>query len=80
LRAGSEFANANSLLAVRRNGIVAESPQDLHWQIRGLGAESPVFCLESAKQSPGKKCAHEFWNKLYILRENNYARIERLGI
>jgi hypothetical protein len=26
-----------------RNGIAAESPQDLHWQIRGLGAESPVF-------------------------------------
>jgi hypothetical protein len=23
-------------------GIVAESPQDLHKQIRGLGAESPV--------------------------------------
>jgi hypothetical protein len=26
-----------------RNGIVAESPQDLHGQIRGLAAESPVF-------------------------------------
>jgi hypothetical protein len=25
-------------------GIGAESPQDLHKQIRGLGAESPVFC------------------------------------
>jgi hypothetical protein len=24
-------------------GIAAESPQDLHGQIRGLGAESPVF-------------------------------------
>jgi hypothetical protein len=23
--------------------IAAESPQDLHWQIRGLGAESLVF-------------------------------------
>jgi hypothetical protein len=23
-------------------GIAAESPQDLHWQIRGLAAESPV--------------------------------------
>jgi hypothetical protein len=27
---------------VRAQGIVAESPQDLHRQIRGLGAESPV--------------------------------------
>jgi hypothetical protein len=24
-------------------GIGAESPQDLHWQIRGLAADSPVF-------------------------------------
>jgi hypothetical protein len=28
---------------VRAQGIAAESPQDLRWQIRGLGAESPVF-------------------------------------
>jgi hypothetical protein len=28
---------------VRAQGIAAESPQDLHKQIRGLGAESPVF-------------------------------------
>jgi hypothetical protein len=27
---------------VRAQGIAAESPQDLHGQIRGLGAESPV--------------------------------------
>jgi hypothetical protein len=33
-------------------GIGAESPQDLHWQIRGLAAESPVFC-----PGAGKKCA-----------------------
>jgi hypothetical protein len=32
-------------------GIAAETPQDLHGQIRGVGAESPVFCL-------GKKCAN----------------------
>jgi hypothetical protein len=32
------------VLSCRAQGIVAESPQDLHWQIRGLGAESPVFC------------------------------------
>jgi hypothetical protein len=25
-------------------GIAAEIPQDLHRQIRGIGAESPVFC------------------------------------
>jgi hypothetical protein len=35
----SDFA----LPLVRAQGIAAESPQDLHWQIRGLGAESPVF-------------------------------------
>jgi hypothetical protein len=33
-------------------GIAAESPQDLHRQIRGLAAESPVFCGVSRK-----KCA-----------------------
>jgi hypothetical protein len=37
-----------------RNGIAAESPQDLHWQIRGLAAESPVFCpwFPRAKNAP----------------------------
>jgi hypothetical protein len=29
---------------MRAQGIAAESPQDLHRQIRGLEAESPVFC------------------------------------
>jgi hypothetical protein len=33
----------NALPLVRAPGIAAESPQDLHVQIRGLGAESPVF-------------------------------------
>jgi hypothetical protein len=39
-------AKLRSNFAARRwaaQGIAAESPQDLHWQIRGLGAESPVF-------------------------------------
>jgi hypothetical protein len=31
------------IMADSARGIVAESPQDLHGQIRGLGAESPVF-------------------------------------
>jgi hypothetical protein len=40
-------------------GIAAESPQDLHgpathatWQIRGLGAESPVFFGFAEKNAP----------------------------
>jgi hypothetical protein len=33
---------------VRARGIAAESPQDLHWQIRGLGAESPVAVCRHA--------------------------------
>jgi hypothetical protein len=39
-----------------RNGIGAESPQDLHWQIRGLGAESPFFFarLRAKKMRPNK--------------------------
>jgi hypothetical protein len=32
-------------------GIAAESPQELHWQFRGLGAESPVFCGIAAKNA-----------------------------
>jgi hypothetical protein len=37
-------------------GIGAESPQDLHGQIRGLEAESPVFfaCLRAKKMRPKK--------------------------
>jgi hypothetical protein len=31
------------ILICHAQGIAAESPQDLHWQIRGLGAESPAF-------------------------------------
>jgi hypothetical protein len=34
---------------VGRNGIEAESPQDLHKQIRGLEAESPVFGAKRQK-------------------------------
>jgi hypothetical protein len=35
--------SGSALPLVRAQGIGAESPQDLHGQIRGLGAESPVF-------------------------------------
>jgi hypothetical protein len=33
-------------------GIVVESPQELHKQFRGLGAESPVFRGVAAKNAP----------------------------
>jgi hypothetical protein len=41
-------------LPLGARGIAAESPQDLHRQIRGLGAESPVFfvCLRTKKTRP----------------------------
>jgi hypothetical protein len=32
-------------------GIAAESPQDLHWQIRGLAAESPVLLPGCGQQN-----------------------------
>jgi hypothetical protein len=49
---GHEFAFANSLPAAgRAPGIGAESPQDLHGQIRGLGAESPAPA-RSAGEAP----------------------------
>jgi hypothetical protein len=39
--------------AGRARGIVVESPQDLHWQTRGLGAESPVFLpVRGQKNAP----------------------------
>jgi hypothetical protein len=39
---GREFAFCKFARCAAQ-GIAAESPQDLHWQIRGLAAESPVF-------------------------------------
>jgi hypothetical protein len=60
--ANSLLAHASRLVAklrsdfalplVRAQGIAAESPQDLREQIRGLGAESPVFCGAAAKNAP----------------------------
>jgi hypothetical protein len=48
--------------------IAAEIPQDLHRQIRGIGAESPVFCEA--------KNAHIFLNfdiaLPYVWRLNSY--------
>jgi hypothetical protein len=41
-------------------GIAAESPQDLHGQIRGLGAESPVFL---GARSASKKMRYNDWEK-----------------
>jgi hypothetical protein len=40
--AGREFAKQIRCARWAAQGIAAESPQDLHQQIRGLGAESPV--------------------------------------
>jgi hypothetical protein len=48
--------------AGRAQGIEAESPQDLHWQIRGLGAESPVFLSVF-----GQKNASGIWMYVYPL-------------
>jgi hypothetical protein len=48
----------DALPLVRARGIAAESPQDLHWQIRGLGAESPVFCGAAAKNAPKFLCVY----------------------
>jgi hypothetical protein len=50
--AGRGFAFTNPLPA-HAPGIAAEIPQDLHGQIRGIAAESPVFC--GAKKAPVKK-------------------------
>jgi hypothetical protein len=49
-------------------GIAAEIPQDLHKQIRGIGAESPVcggLCRKCAKIPNRSKIANEFWERLY---------------
>jgi hypothetical protein len=37
------------LAALRAPGIGAESPQDLHEQIRGLGADSPAPALRAGE-------------------------------
>jgi hypothetical protein len=36
-------------------GIEAEIPQDLHEQIRGIGAESPVFGAKAPKMHPNSE-------------------------
>jgi hypothetical protein len=41
----------NSPTPLGAQGIAAESPQDLHGQIRGLGAESPVFLRFAKKRA-----------------------------
>jgi hypothetical protein len=51
-KAGGKIAKRFCAAAARRKGIAAEIPQDLHKQIRGIEAESPVFCGVSRK-----KCA-----------------------
>jgi arsenite-transporting ATPase len=46
-------------LPVGAQGIEAESPQDLHGQIRGLGADSPVFFCGLRKQSTEKNAPED---------------------
>jgi hypothetical protein len=48
-------------------GIAAESPQDLHWQIRGLEAESPVFFvrLRTKKTRPNFISGKSFFLRGY---------------
>jgi hypothetical protein len=48
--AAGERENTASPLGAQ--GSVAKSPQDLHKQIRGIEAESPVFCSTAAKNAP----------------------------
>jgi hypothetical protein len=43
-------------------GIAAEIPQDLHMQIRGIGAKSPVFC-------EAKNARVSFWKGSVTLRK-----------
>jgi hypothetical protein len=45
--------NREAILRCRcaAQGIAAKIPQDLHKQIRGIEAESPVFCGTAAKNA-----------------------------
>jgi hypothetical protein len=58
-----------------RNGIVAESPQDLHWQIRGLGAESPV-----PARSAGMRPKHDDRNSCAFILRNRALLLLTAGI
>jgi hypothetical protein len=66
--------SVNSLLAPA-SWIEAESPQDLHKQIRGLAAESPVCGVlrrKGAKIPNRNKITNVFWeglNKLRVFRD-----------